>query len=320
LSDVALFFLALAVALVLTPLLIVVARRTGVVDRPGSLKPQTVAVPYLGGVAVFAGTAIGVGLGRPSVLIALGAALALGVADDRFDLSPWIRLAGQVLVGVAVAVTCPVRLGGVTAAACIIVASVILINGVNLMDGLDMLAAGVALVAAAAFAILLTGWSRQTSVALTASLAGFLVFNRPPARIYLGDGGSYLIGTALAVLLAATWAPGVPNPRGVAALAIVAMPAAELTFAVVRRTRGRRSLMAGDRGHPYDRLVGRGWPRPAASLAYIALESVIAVAAVLAGRRAPVPVAVAIDLAAAVLLIAGALLTGALTPDLGAPT
>ena len=75
--------------------------------------------------------------------------------------------------------------------------------------------------------------------------------------------------TALCVLLAEAWAPGRPTATGVAALALVAVPAAEVAFAVVRRLRGGGSLMTGDRGHPYDRLVARGWPRLAASGAYI---------------------------------------------------
>ena len=67
------------------------------------------------------------------------------------------------------------------------------------------------------------------------------------------------------MLLGLAWAPGCTTTVGVAAFALVALPAAEVAFAVVRRLRGRRSLLAGDRGHPYDRLVDRGWPprRPA---------------------------------------------------------
>ncbi len=215
---------------------------------------------------MFAGLSSGPPSAGPTVLVPLAAALGLGVADDRFDLSPVLRLLGQLAVGAAVAVTCPVHLPGAARRRLVVAVTVLLINGVNLIDGLDMLAAGVAAVAAVGFAVALHGSGRQLAVALAASLVGFLVYNRPPARVYLGDGGSYLLGTALTVLLAESWGPGVPVPVGVAALALVALPVAEVAFAVVRRARGRRSLMAGDRGHPYDRLVARGWPRPAASL------------------------------------------------------
>ncbi len=311
---------SLGIALVVTPVVIIAARRTGVMDRPGALKPQSHPVPYLGGVAVFAGAAVGALAGRPTLLVPLGMALVLGVADDRFELSPWVRLAGQFFVGAAVVVTCPVHLPGVAAATTIIVVSVLLINGVNLLDGLDLLAGGVVAVAALAFALLLGGWGRHLGVALAAALVGFLAYNRPPARVYLGDGGSYLLGTALAVLLAATWAPGVPASRAAAALALVAIPAAEVAFAVVRRWRGHRSLVTGDRGHPYDRLVASGWPRPAASLAYVAMEGILATAAVIAGLRASVAAAMVVDVAGAALLVASAAVTGALAPDEDART
>ena len=96
---------------------------------------------------------------------------------------------------------------------------------------------------------------------------------------------------------------------------LVALPAAEVAFAVVRRVRGRRPVLAGDRGHPYDRLVDRGWARPSASAAYIAAQGVLAVAAVLAYRRGSLGAAIAVDVAGAVVLVVAAALVGALTPD-----
>ena len=306
---------ALVVTLAVTPLAMVVAKRTGIVDRPGPLKPQVAPVPYLGGVAVFAGTVVGVLTGRPSVVWPLAGALCLGVADDRFDLSAPARLIGQLGIGAVVVVTCPVRLPGAAAAVLLVAATLLLLNGVNLIDGLDMLAAGVVGVGAAAFAAILHGSGRELGIALAAASVGFLFYNRPPARVYLGDGGSYLLGTGLVVLLGEAWRPGAAVTTGVAAFAVVAVPAAEVAFAVVRRLRGGRSVVAGDRGHPYDRLVDRGWPRTAASLAYIAMEALLAGGAVLAVVLASPAVAVAVDVAAAIVLVAVAAATGALTPD-----
>ena len=117
------------------------------------------------------------------------------------------------------------------------------------------------------------------------------------------------------MLLAAAWAPGVPPERSAAALALVAVPAAEVAFAVVRRLRGRRSVLAGDRGHPYDRLVDRGWPRPAASLGLHRRPRRSRRRR--RGRRPPghAATAVVVDVAAAALLVALAALTGASPPD-----
>jgi UDP-N-acetylmuramyl pentapeptide phosphotransferase/UDP-N-acetylglucosamine-1-phosphate transferase len=303
------------VTLVATPLVMAVAGRFGVVDRPGALKPQATAVPYLGGVAVFAGLLVGVLAGRPSVVVPLAMALALGVADDRSELAPVLRLAGQLAIGVAVAVTVPVHLEGAAGGVLVVVITVLVVNGVNLIDGLDLLATGVVLASSVGFAAVVHGGARDLALALAAALAAFAVYNRPPARVYLGDGGSYLLGTALTVLVASAWAPGIAVPTGVAALALLSVPAGEVAFAVVRRARGRRSLLAGDRGHPYDRLVDRGWPVPAASGAYIAVAAVVAAGTVLAVHLASMVAAVTLDVAAALLLVTGALATGALTPD-----
>jgi len=293
------------------PLCIVLARRTGVMDRPGHLKVHRDPVPYLGGLAVFAGMVAGAVGHHPVTLVPVAGALALGVLDDRFDLDPRLRLVGQVAVGAGIAATQPLHLAGWSGALLLVVVTVVLINGCNLLDGLDLLAAGVGLGLAVGFAGLDTGTGRYLGASLAGATVAFLAYNRPPARIYLGDGGSYLLGASATVLLAGVWAPGVPTPTGVLALALVAVPVAELACAVLRRRRQGRSLLAGDRGHPYDRLVDRGWPRPAASAVYIGAEGVVAMGVVLLARRHPsMAVAVTADGVVAVALLAGAYLAG----------
>jgi UDP-GlcNAc:undecaprenyl-phosphate/decaprenyl-phosphate GlcNAc-1-phosphate transferase len=306
---------AFVVTAILTPVVIVVARRMNIVDRPGALKPQSSPVPYLGGVAAIGGASVGALAGRPVTLVPLAAATVLGVADDRFDLPAVARLAAQLAIGGIILVMVPVRTSLLLATIAILVMTVIVVNGVNLLDGLDMLASGVVLVAAIGMAVLIGGWGRDLATGLAGALVGFLLYNRPPAKVYLGDGGSYLLGTALVVLVAAAWAPGVPSQRGLAALALVAVPCAEVAFAVLRRARAHQSLLHGDRGHPYDRLVRRGWPAPAASLAYIAAEVVVGAAAIAAALLGSPQAVIAVDVAVALLLVACAGLTGALRPD-----
>jgi UDP-GlcNAc:undecaprenyl-phosphate GlcNAc-1-phosphate transferase len=309
---------AVAIALVTTPLSMVLARRLGVVDRPAPLKPQTTAVPYLGGAAVFAAAIVGGAMGRPLLLVPLGAALVLGAVDDAVHLPPWFRLVGQAAIGGATAAVVHTRLPGAVGPVLVVAVAVLLMNGVNMIDGLDALAAGLVAVAMGAFAWLLRGDDRLLALALAGALVGFLAYNRPPARIYLGDGGSYLLGTALTVLLASAWASGVRTPVAVSCLVVVAAPAAEVLFAVVRRLRSRRSLVLGDRGHPYDRLVAAGWPVLAASSLYIAIELVLAAAAVaVAASHSLVPALVAV-VVVAVGLVGAALATGVLTPEQGA--
>jgi UDP-N-acetylmuramyl pentapeptide phosphotransferase/UDP-N-acetylglucosamine-1-phosphate transferase len=303
---------ALATTAVAVPVCIRVARRWGVVDRPGPLKPHDAAVPYLGGVAVFAGVAVAASFGRPIALVPLIAALAIGVGDDRFDLPAPARLAAQLGVGAIIAATQPVHLGGWIGVPLVLAATLVLINGFNLLDGLDMLAAGVGGVAAVGFAVTLHGAGRLLAASLVGALLAFLCYNRPPARIYLGDGGSYLIGAAMTVLLTYAWGVGVAGPTGVIALALLAIPVAEVACAIVRRRRAGSSLLSGDRAHPYDLLVAKGWSRPAASAAYIAAEAVV-VTVVAVVSHASLAVAVAVDLAVALAVLGGAALVGGLS-------
>ena len=117
------------------------------------------------------------------------------------------------------------------------------------------------------------------------------------------------------MLVVETWKPGRSTHLGVAALALVAVPVAEVAFAIVRRARSHRSVVAGDRGHPYDRLVARGWPVTAASLAYVAAEAVLAVGAVIAVHQHSLSAAVLVDVIGGALLVMLAAASGALHPD-----
>jgi UDP-GlcNAc:undecaprenyl-phosphate GlcNAc-1-phosphate transferase len=208
-------------------------------------------------------------------------ALGLGTADDIRPLPPVARLLAEIATGLAVAIMVSTRFSGVAGFVLVTIATVALMNAFNLLDGLDALCASVALFSAAGFAVILTGEARYLAIALCGAVAGFLVFNKPPARIYLGDGGAYVIGTGMAALLASAWGPVRPVPTGVAGLALVAVPAAELAFAVIRRARSRQSLLLGDRNHPYDQLVRRGWTREKAVASYAVVALVMAGVAVL---------------------------------------
>ncbi len=305
---------AFGAAVVLTPVAMVVARRAGVVDRPGPLKPQAAPVPYLGGVAVFLAALVGGVLGHATVIAPLGGAVVLGVVDDRLDVPAPVRLVGQAAVGVGVALVVPTKVGGFGGGVLVAAVAVLLMNGVNFLDGLDALASGVTAVACTGFAVLLHHDGRDLAAALAAALVGFLLYNRPPARVYLGDAGAYLLGAGTALLLAWAWAPGTRTPVSLASLVIVAVPVAEVVFAVVRRLRARQSVTGGDRRHPYDLVVEHGWRRGAAALSYIGCEAVLAGAALGASRTHSLALPVAVVILSAVVLVIVAGATGALSP------
>jgi UDP-GlcNAc:undecaprenyl-phosphate GlcNAc-1-phosphate transferase len=305
---------ALMATAVATPVCMVVARHWGVIDRPGPLKVQETPVPYLGGLAVFVGVVVGAWVGRPVALVPLGLALAVGVSDDRFGLPAPLRLVAQLGVGAVIAIIQPIHLQGWIGVPLVMAVSVILINGFNLLDGLDMLAAGVGSLAAVGFAVITHGPARLLATSLAGALVAFLWYNRPPARIYLGDGGSYLLGTSMTILLTYAWGVGVTSSVGVVALALLALPVAEVACALVRRWRGGRSLLSGDRAHPYDLLVKRGWSRTAASGVYIAVEAAVLVATVLAVvGHASMTIAIGIDLVVALAVLVAAALVGGMS-------
>lgn len=301
-----------AIAVALTPLAGALARRAGVVDRPGALKPQARPVAYFGGAAVAvaaAGPALAGGAGW--LLLGPAAALVLGLADDCLELSPGLRLAAEAVVGILVSV----GLGLFTRpllGLCGVVVTVALVNGTNVIDGLDGLAGGVGTAATLGFAVVLTGTDRSLGAAVAGALLGFLVYNRSPARIYLGDAGSYFLGAVLAELLVAGWARS-PAPAATAGLLLVAYPGGELVCSVVRRRRARLPLMRGDRDHSYDRLVRRGLSVGLTSLVCTGGQALLACAAV-AASRLDTAAAVIVVGSVALVLCAGAAAVGLLGP------
>src|SRR4029079_978616 len=140
---------AFGVAVIATPVAGWIAIRLGLVDEPGPLKVHAKPVPYLGGVAVLVALAGPVVGARPSLLIPLGLACALGLADDATDLPPVLRLAAEVELGVTAAIAIGHHDAGRVVLGVVVV--LVLVNAMNLLDGLDGLAAGVSVAAAGGF-------------------------------------------------------------------------------------------------------------------------------------------------------------------------
>jgi UDP-GlcNAc:undecaprenyl-phosphate/decaprenyl-phosphate GlcNAc-1-phosphate transferase len=262
--------LALGFSVFLTPAVGRVGRLLGLVDRPkDELKIHADPVSVLGGVAVVGAVvaAMVVVGGRLPLAPMAGVTLALaaGLADDVRPLPAWARVAGQSAAGL-VLVAGGLRLDPLGALAAAGAVGVVLAcaNAVNIVDGQDGLAGGTAAISAAGLALLAAGAGDQDAVALglalAGALAGFLVWNRPPARIFLGNGGAYAVGTLLAVL-ATRAVTGGGWRELLAAGACLGVFAFELVFTIARRLLARERLAAGDRLHSYDLLaerMGRG--------------------------------------------------------------
>jgi UDP-GlcNAc:undecaprenyl-phosphate GlcNAc-1-phosphate transferase len=292
--------IAFAIALVLTPLAAALGRAAGLVDRPGDpLKIHSRPVPVLGGVAVVA-AALATALPGASVVAAAVFLLAAGVLDDSRPLSTAIRLFLQVLAALILAAgldaTAP-------AAAGLVVLVLATANAVNIVDGQDGLAGGLGAIAALGMALLLRdapAGEETLALALAGSLMGFLVWNRPPAGIFLGNGGAYAVGVLLAALAAMVvadqGASGIPP-----ALLCLGVFLFDLAFTVARRL-GTRKLAVGDRLHSYDLLSVELGSRGRATLAFWGLG---VIAALVAAGVDALPVGAGLLVAAAAAGAAG---------------
>jgi UDP-GlcNAc:undecaprenyl-phosphate GlcNAc-1-phosphate transferase len=209
--------------------------------------------------------------------------MLLGLADDRRGLDWRLRLGVQTLV--AVALVClgwrlslfldmPWLTGALS-----VIWIVGLVNSFNMLDNMDGLSAGVAAIAAAIFATVMLLTPRpdnhqpQLFVAgllllIVGSLVGFLWHNRPPARLFMGDAGSYLIGYLLATAtLTGSFAGGnLPKHAILAPLCVLAVPLYDTVSVVLIRLRAGRSPVVGDKSHFSHRLVERGLSKTQAVL------------------------------------------------------
>jgi len=241
------------------------ARRAGFVAKPNPIVPQHRApTAYLGGVGIAVGIATTMLLvpdtcGRAFVLPAAGY-LALGLWDDLRPLRPLSKLIFQLaLAGLAAWLARGGGPSGIGAldAALRVAWIVLLVNAVNVTDVCDGLAGGIA---AIGFTFL-GAWNpgmRPLAWGLAAACAGFLVFNRPPASIFMGDAGSHLLGYALAWTsfpLLGRW------PDGLMAVAAVAPFLFEVTFLIVVRTRRGMAWWRGSPDHFALRMQAAGLSR-----------------------------------------------------------
>jgi UDP-GlcNAc:undecaprenyl-phosphate GlcNAc-1-phosphate transferase len=282
------FAVAVLGSLVLTPAARRLAWRLNVLDRPdGKRKLHKAPVPLLGGVAVYVSMLLGLAVAcllQPETdgprLIELVIVLApaagfvclMGCVDDRWDLHPRLKLLLQISATLPIALAgftvnrvvvfgVPLELGwlGVPLTVCWLVGC---INALNLLDGLDGLASVVGLSTAMMMALIAANEGHPhvslIAVVLGGALVGFLVYNLPPASIYLGDSGSMVIGLVVGIL-AMQGALKTSATLSITAPAVVmAIPMLDTMLAILRRKLKGQRFDAADRGHIHHRLLDRG--------------------------------------------------------------
>jgi UDP-GlcNAc:undecaprenyl-phosphate/decaprenyl-phosphate GlcNAc-1-phosphate transferase len=278
-----------------------IALKFGIVDRPNAtVKTHREPIAYLGGVGILVGLIVGILTGvyrmnqephfaqvfRWLMGIAGGASIAcvVGVIDDIFDLKPARKMAGQVVasaallvvgirpalqsftepLGIPLSETMEIAMGIPLVVFFVLGAT----NSLNLLDGLDGLCGGVAVIITGAMLILavyLSTWGFSDTgdpvrvivcLALAGGVVGFLPFNRHPAKIFMGDAGSMLLGFTVAALMI-LFAEQIPR-WWMASIVVFGLPILDTATAMVRRLVNGRPLFVSDRGHIYDQLMDRG--------------------------------------------------------------
>jgi UDP-GlcNAc:undecaprenyl-phosphate GlcNAc-1-phosphate transferase len=284
------FLAAAVVTALLTPLTMRLATAVGAVDEPRQRGLSSRATPLLGGLAIFAGVLVAglaflpAGYGEDpemwhGVLIAAALITVVGALDDRFDLPPIVKLAGQIAAAVVVVhygvavkrITLPFvgalafpKAGATNAGpALTVIGLVAMMNVVNLSDGVDGLAAGVCVIIAGTLAIIAFDLDRAAPgvlAALTAGAAlGFLVHNFPPASSFMGDCGANLLGLLMGVVTVEAAVKTTAVVSFVLPLILLAVPFLDTTFVVLKRLKYRRPIYAADDEHFHHRMARIGF-------------------------------------------------------------
>jgi len=267
------FLIALMLGLLLTPLGTRVAWAIGFLDHPEARKLHTSATALLGGAVVFASALLAWSAaqslqsstaGREPLFLLGGALVALGVGlwDDRFGMRPVFKMSGQAMAALVLLASGNVPDLGLPLPLNVLItciAFIALMNAINFLDNMNGVVAGLS-------AIILAGFAWHSAMrgafglaagqlAVSGACLGFLRYNFPRARIFLGDAGSLFLGYCLGASAVLAF-QGAPQGWGrVGAILMLAYPAFDLIFVVMNRLRDGRKVYEGGTDHSNHRLA-----------------------------------------------------------------
>ena len=301
---------SLVVALLVTPQVIKLAFYWGALDQPDPRKVHQKIMPRLGGLAVYISFVPAVLLTQeltsPVIGLITGATLIvlLGIVDDIKGISPRVKLLGQVLVALSVLpfgisvdfITNPINADilqlGYWSIPVTVFWLVAVTNAVNLIDGLDGLAGGTSLIAAITLAVV--SWTQwrvfglpeqmqivMLALILAASLLGFLRYNFNPAKIFLGDTGSMMLGFCLSAMSVMGLTKKATVISVIIPLVILGIPLLDTVFAVVRRYNKHQPIFQADKDHLHHRLLALGLSHKQAVLAIYGVSIILGLSAVI---------------------------------------
>lgn len=274
------FFIAFIISVLIMPLIIKLAKKQGIVDKPGKRKIHKEPIPLLGGLGIFIAFIIPLfiftTINAKSIVIALSLFFItlLGILDDVYDIKASRKLLVQIICS-ALVVIFDVRVGiGQVVTTNLFIANAIdiilsiiwiigIINAINLIDGVDGLAGGVTFISSIGF--LLVGlMSDDRLVSLMSSLLagavlGFLIYNFYPAKIFMGDAGSTFLGFCLAIISLLIPEYSVNKSSLLAPILILGIPIFETGVSILRRAFMRKNIFEADRKHTHHKLMDMGF-------------------------------------------------------------
>jgi len=329
-SYILVFLLSILISSVVTPLIPFLARKFGVMDRPNERKIHHKLVPSWGGLAIYVAFSGSIALTFLSyeasrllirhhqfmvkeylVGIFLGATIItiLGLIDDKKGLNPTTKLLGQVIAAI-ILFWYGIRIAGINnpfgktylefslylSFLLTIVWTVTFINSINLIDGLDGLAAGIVVIAAVTFFVItIIQLDKQSNVAITnrlelvavmamalaGSTSGFLLYNFHPAKIFMGDTGSMLLGFILGTITIMGTLKTVAAIALLIPVMVIGLPLFDTFLTILRRLKMRRPLLQADREHLHHHLLNYGWGQKRTVLLMYGISGVLGLGAIL---------------------------------------
>lgn len=295
------FVIALVVSYALTPSVKKLAIKIGAVDRPNARKVHTHVIPRLGGLAIYicfmAAVLFCVPLQHELVGMLLGctAIVAVGIWDDICNIPAKVKLVGQILAA-CIPVAFGIQIEWLTNpfGDIIVLPELIAIpvtifwiigftNTVNLIDGLDGLAAGVAFIASISMFLLAYNLNQFLPALVIVSMAGaalgFLQYNFNPAKIFMGDTGSMLLGYTLSVAAVLGLVKTAATVALVVPIIALGLPILDTTFAIIRRKMSGVPIFQPDKGHLHHRLLALGMTQKQAVLIMYFVSMILGIVA-----------------------------------------
>ena len=303
---------SLVISLALTPVIRLLAPKLGAMDNPGALAIHSKPTPRLGGLAIFMAFFITAFVAAKingsqsaasnkllAILLSSIIIAGVGFLDDMRRIAPRVKFIGQLLAPI-ILVLFGIEVGFIPILYIAIPLTIFYgvggCNAMNLLDGMDGLAAGISAISSFFFSLLFLHQGNPLGVILSLALLGaslgFLIHNFPPAKIFMGDTGSLFSGFMLAALAVMLTTEPFHVIGLIAPIWVIGVPVFDTSLAILRRLVDRSSLFTGDRSHSYDILMRRGCSPKKTLLIFYALGGLFGFTALILVRSPGIPVCI----------------------------